>query len=1400
MNNLPYVEQSNNESSSVYRGQIIEIWVDGEDIEDGDDQNFSNANSAEFEYKANGSIVWEGVYLGNEYKDGTDWRVAFTPESTPSPAPLGYYDFRFRYQDNDNDWSTWFVKDDWIDVLNNPPSFTDLKAGNSDMFRGDSIWIFANGTDAEELESDLTVEIFYDEPGGGQVWAQTYLNNLIWDPSGFWKIQFSLPGNAPLGFYDFKIRFTDSDSGYNETIVNGLINVINSLPVPIDINPSSPTVSRGVGSIFLNVNAMDYEDAEDLLTIEVEYQLNNSGNWQSTYIGPQSYAGSPPSGYLRVTFQPDSGATLGFYDFRVRVIDTDLATSNNPEWIYTYNAVEVLSQIYTVDYLVIRDAPNEGGNVVITKTYGVAEVDTFYAAGYNFTGGYVADVDVSWSSDDSLVGDVTPSGPSTTFTAQQVAVDSTCTVTATYTGGITNSTGLLTVLAPIIDYLEIRSAPFGGGIDLGDPGNYPTYPVSHSLSFYGALFNNSIGYLSDVPASSTWDTTDPSIVTVTSPGTSSAISCDDKNWGTITITITDSVNSLSDTTQVTVLQPTIDYIQINDGPDGGGTNLGDPVNYPNYPVGYSTTFYGGYYNSTAGFIGAVPGTSTWDSNDTAIVSVGPPGISSTITCSNSNFGTVTITLLDGTGFSNTTQVTVLDVTIDYIQIRSQPGGAGLDLGDPVNYQTFPIGHQTLFYAAAFNYSQGYIGDITVSWLSFDDTIVSVTSPGSSTIILCSDTKGGATTITLNDGAGHQNSTQLTVLPPAVDYVQIRSAPDGGGFVVINSTHPVGGSGALYGAQYNHTAGFLGNVPFSSTWTSDGESIVSVNSPSSYTIYTCNDTNYGTVIITLDNGLGHTNSTEVTVLAPTRDYVVIMDAPGGTGSWVGDRTYGILETDTFYIVTYNNTAGYVDDVIGQLWTSDHTDIGNVAPTADTDSVIFSAQVVDEDGFCIVTVIFGGFTNTTGKLNVLAPRPDYIQIMDAPDNTGQVIDTRSFVVLERADLYVAAFNSTTGYLYDVSTTFESSDESIGAVENITGWEFSANSSITGGTCTITATYNGITTTSGTLTVLPPTFDSISILDAPNNEGNEVLAITLNESESIQLFLAGYNVSSGYVMDIPDATWTVEWALGSFTISDVIITLTTRNAGSGEYSVIYRGKSITSTLNVNDITTPSPPGAPIKETAQTDEVIIEWTKSPDSDVETYIIERATRPDGPWEEIGTTDSDTTTFTDSDVESETTYYYRVKALDNASKPSIPSGSIKITTTTESAGLFDGFMMILLLIIIIIVVVVILVALLTRKGKGEPQEPEMEFEEMQAVAPQPVKKRPPPPRRLAQKKPQQEKVVPKVAVTSGSTATHPPAAERSEVPPPPPPPPEEAPPKEETEVPEKDKKKKATPPPPPPPE
>jgi parallel beta-helix repeat protein len=1393
-NNLPDVEDMYNTTFSsappgyMFRGETAWVFGDGNDIEDGDDQNLQ----AVFQYKRPGEPSFgthTAYWAAPPEKSGGDWKQDFVPEASIL-TPLGVYNFRVRFQDLDLDWSTWENLEN-ITVENAKPEFVDMNIGDSEMFRGESTWIFTNGTDSEELELDLTVEIYYDAPGGGTVWENTYLGSVQWDGAGFWKVQFTLPTNAPLGFYNFSVRFTDSDSDYNETIEYNLVNVVNGLPVPLDISPSSSTVSAGVGSIYINVNATDYEDSEDILSLDVEYRLNGTLIWETAYIGSQSYFGSVPSGWLRVIFQPDSGASLGLYDFRVRVIDSDGEVSDNPQWINIYNAVEVLSQIYTVDYIVIRDGANGGGSIVDTRTFGIADTVTIFAAGYNFTGNFVADVDVTWSSDDPLVGTVTPSGPSTTFTAQGVGQISTCNITATYIGGIDNKTGILTVLPPEIDYIQIMDAADGLGSPIGDR----TYSVWEFDFYYAAAFNSSGGgiYLFDVDA--TWSS-DDSLVGDIDDTIPPPLFTPQKVDVNSTCVVTATYLGFSDDTgTLTVLAPTIDYVQINDGPDGGGTNLCDPVNYPSFPIGYSTKFYGGYYNSTVGFIAPVPSSATWNSNDTNIVDTDPTGVFSTITCSQSNFGVVTITLDDGLGLLNTTQVTVLNVEIDYIKIRTQPNGLGIDISDPANYLSLPVGFITNLYAAAYNNTQGYINDITVTWLSDDTNVITLTSPGSLTTITVDDIESGTVTIIANNLAGPDNSTIITVNPPTVDYIQIRDAPLGGGTIVTNLTYPVGAEDTFYGTAYNHTAHYLGNVPFTSTWSSTNDSIVSVSSPSTYSLVTVSDMNYGNVIITLDIGGGITNTTEIWVLAPTIDSISIMDAPGGSGNWIGDMTYGITQTDTFYLVAFNDTAGFVADILGELWSSDQIDVGKISPTEDTSQVTFSAQIVDEDEVCQVNVTYGAFVNSTGKLTVLKPRPDYIEIRDEPGNSGNVISDLTFMVGEELSLYAAAHNRTTGYLGDVDAEFESSDPLVGALDNATGWVFTSQPVLDGGTCVITMTYLGISNSTGTITVLAPEIDFIIIRDSPSNDGNIITQIALNETERMDLYIAGYNLTSGYVKDLEEGVWDVTVGLGTISTMGSRYTFTAGSAGSGTITITYISVTNSTELVVYDIISPSKPSTPIKNKVGEKDVEFEWQANSETDVKEYQVQRAESLSGPWTDIATIPSDTTSYKDSGLDTGKEYYYRIVAIDESDNPSEPSEVIKIKTA-EPSGIMDYFLWILI-IIIIVVVVVILAVFLSKRGKGESQvmEEEIQFEEMQpiAAAPQPAK-RPPPHRR--------RQIPPKQATPKAEPVEAP-------APPPPPPPPvaesaqpEEASPPEPPEEPEegeKEKKKKAPPPPPPPP-
>lgn len=516
-----------------------------------------------------------------------------------------------------------------------------------------------------------------------------------------------------------------------------------------------------------------------------------------------------------------------------------------------------------------------------------------------------------------------------------------------------------------VDYILIRDEPNGGGINLCDPANYPSYYKGHTTIFYGATYNHTYDYLGDVPASSTWNSSDMNLVTVTSPGSVSTITCNKTNSGTVTITLDDGEGH-TNTTQITVLPDNVDYIQIRDAPGGGGNNLSDPLNYKTYPVGQVDVFYGAAFNHSNGYMRDVPMTSIWVSANTTLVNVTSPGSSSIITCSSTKWGTATIILDDGEGHTNITQVLVMEPTTDYLLIRDHSGGGGLNLCDPVNYKSYPVGASDNFYGTEYNNTAGYIGDVpgTSTWNSSDFKIVNVTSPGNATTVSCNRTNWGTAIITLDDGSGHWNNTEVTVLEPIEDYIQIRDEPNGLGNIVTLRTYIVWETDVFYAAGYNNTAGYLKDVVVN--WTSDDIKVGTVTSPGHRTNFTAQKLDIdGTCHVTADyNGI--TNSTgTLTVLAPTIDFITIVDSHLGAGQWIGNRTYNEGENDIFWAAGFNYTADYVKDVKA-AWESNNTIVGKVT-YGPKEYTLFTAGW--RGGYCRVTATYGTLKNHTGQLYVI-----------------------------------------------------------------------------------------------------------------------------------------------------------------------------------------------------------------------------------------------------------------------------------------------------------------------------------------------------------------------------------------------------------------------------------------------
>jgi hypothetical protein len=203
-----------------------------------------------------------------------------------------------------------------------------------------------------------------------------------------------------------------------------------------------------------------------------------------------------------------------------------------------------------------------------------------------------------------------------------------------------------------------------------------------------------------------------------------------------------------------------------------------------------------------------------------------------------------------------------------------------------------------------------------------------------------------------------------VLEPTVDYIQIRDEQNGSGSIILIRTYSVWQTDEYYAAGYNNTASYLGEVE--AVWWSNDTAVGIVTSPGHLTNFTAQKVNYNSICHVTAEYNGIENSTgDLTILAPTIDFIVIEDSPNGSGVWVSNRTYNEGENDTFWASGYNFTVDYVNNVKA-TWSSNNTTVGKVTfgPEEYTN---FTAGW--KGGYCKIVAAYGALINETGPLFVI-----------------------------------------------------------------------------------------------------------------------------------------------------------------------------------------------------------------------------------------------------------------------------------------------------------------------------------------------------------------------------------------------------------------------------------------------
>ncbi|UCD91795.1 MAG: winged helix-turn-helix transcriptional regulator [Methanobacteriota archaeon] len=797
-------------------------------------------------------------------------------------------------------------------------------------------------------------------------------------------------GGTPVGNRTYVTGQSDMyyAAGYNNT--QGYVKDVNSYWFSGDLNIISLTgdkdspnvtitaVEYGTTKVFIDVSPAgngSWFEAEtgnltvisDIDQIILRNQSGGGGEWfgDTTVIGETTFtvyaAGyNDTRGYLRdvpVEWSTSNSSLcpVGLRKSSVTLVRTHgegtckITGSYSPGVSNTTGTITVISDI---DYIVIRDAANDGGSPVGNATYLLEQQDRYWAAGYNHTTGYRGDLRVFWTSNNDSVCTVTSS--ENTYTNVRFLDEGQCQVKINYAWLVWNSTGTISVLFDI-DYLVIRDAPAGGG----QPVIGKTLYVGFSYSFYAAGYNLTDGFRRDLGVG--WTNSDS---TVCKPTSVTQKKYRMEAWvpGMCSLTAT-YLSRVSNGTGNMSIRLDVDFLTIRDAPSGGGQPLGSKTLYA-YLEYY---FYAGGYNSSTGYLRDLR--VTWGSSNNSLCPLYWAG-EFAIKVIPTFPGICNITAEYRGLLSNRTGALTVLLDIDRIIIRDGPGGGG----DPMGNRTYFTGQVARYYAAGYNDTTGYRRDLDSTWLSNNTTVCALYRPPAEIYVQVSFWAEGVCKISTSYHGLVSNSTGTLRVDWDIDYVVVVDAPNGGGNPVENRTYFLDSTGYFFAAGYNHTSDYRRDLK--AAWENTNTTVCDITPLTNGSVrFHAESIGYCRISATYLNRIS--NSTGSLIVRSEIDYIIIRDSPGGGGSWVDDNEYIITSEHNFYAAGYNNTRDFITDLDLTWSTNNPWSCGLVRHGT---YITFRARAL---GTCLVTADYHGILfNSTGQLEVI-PKP--VLIVD-DDGTG------------------------------------------------------------------------------------------------------------------------------------------------------------------------------------------------------------------------------------------------------------------------------------------------------------------------------------------------------------------------------------------------------------------------------
>ncbi len=357
-----------------------------------------------------------------------------------------------------------------------------------------------------------------------------------------------------------------------------------------------------------------------------------------------------------------------------------------------------------------------------------------------------------------------------------------------------------TVLTDQVTNITITDSP--GGDHISDQ----SVPVGTHVEGYCSAFNESGDYLYTVEGNWSSEGGDSQLI-YSSPNESNVVDVGlqgGKVWFNV------SYEGLSDSVEIDVLSPTVDWINITDIPDGV------PLEGGKVPVGHMTWGNASAYNGTAGYISTVEVNWSLEYESDMDPSSGPTPAESSWVDVGSSPGNLTWKASyfnQGMWYNDTVDLTVEPPSLDMIKITSE--------GSEVSGGAVPVDHTLDVELSGYNETAGFLHLVDGDWeVHGGDAELLNDSYGFENVIKVGTIPGEVWLNASYEGLDY--SILFLVQDPEIDLIEIRTEPDGEGEISEEETIERGEEMLLYAAGYNTTTGFVDDLEVD--WTIDDEEV------------------------------------------------------------------------------------------------------------------------------------------------------------------------------------------------------------------------------------------------------------------------------------------------------------------------------------------------------------------------------------------------------------------------------------------------------------------------------------------------------------------------------------------------------------------------------------------------